>query len=194
MNKSSAEREGTRYGPATALLKDEHDLILRGLAVLEKVAARLAQGEAVAAGTVEKLVEFFRNFADRCHHGKEEAMLFPALESAGLPRDGGPTGVMCFEHEEGRACVRAIGGAAARLAKDPTAGREIVQHARQFIALLRAHIEKENNVLFVMADSILPQEAQRELFQQYDRFTEEQAGCRIADEPTALIRELEAAV
>ncbi len=188
------KKEVARYGPATALLKEEHDLILRGLAVLEKVAAHLADGQSVARETVEKLVEFFRNFADRCHHGKEEAMLFPALEAAGLPRDGGPTGVMVCEHEEGRACVRGIAGAAARLAADPAAAGEIVQHARQFISLLRAHIDKENDVLFIMADSILSPEAQKELLDRYGRFTEEQAGCRIHEEPTALIQALEAAI
>jgi len=190
----SSQSGASGYGPATALLKEEHDLILRGLAVLEKVAARLADGKPVPPGTVEKLVEFFRNFADRCHHGKEEAMLFPALEAAGLPRHGGPTGVMYTEHDEGRACVRGIAGAAARLAQDPGAAQEIVQHARQFIPLLRAHIDKENDVLFIMADSILSPEAQKDLLDRYGQFTEEQAGCRIHDEPTALIRELEAAI
>ncbi|HYB75244.1 MAG TPA: hypothetical protein VED18_17860, partial [Candidatus Sulfotelmatobacter sp.] len=68
------------------------------------------------------------------------------------------------------------------------------QHARQFVALLRAHIEKENNVLFIMADSILSPENQQALFARYAQFTEEQAGCRIHEEPMALIRELEAAV
>jgi hemerythrin-like domain-containing protein len=191
---SPAQHGDTAYGPATALLKEEHDLILRGLTVLERVAARLAEGRPVAPETLAKLVGFFRNFADRCHHGKEEAMLFPALESAGLPRDGGPTGVMCMEHEDGRACVQGIAAATARLARDPAAAQEVVQHARQFVALLRAHIEKENNVLFIMADSILSPENQQALFARYAQFTEEQAGCRIHEEPTALIRELEAAV
>ncbi len=184
----------TAYGPATALLKEEHDLILRGLSVLERAAARLAGGHPVAPETLAKLVGFFRNFADRCHHGKEEAMLFPALESAGLPRDGGPTGVMCHEHEDGRALVQGIAAATARLARDPAAAREVVQHARQFVVLLRAHIEKENNVLFIMADSILPPEDQEALFRRYAQFAEVQNGCRVHEEPAALIRELEADV
>ena len=191
---SPEQHGGTAYGPATALLKEEHDLILRGLTVLEKVAARLAGGKPVGPETLAKLVGFFRNFADRCHHGKEEAMLFPALESAGLPRDGGPTGVMCMEHEDGRACVQGIAAATARLVRDPAAAQEVVQHARQFVTLLRAHIEKENNVLFIMADSILSPEDQQALFRRYGQFTEEHAGCRIHAEPTALIRELEATV
>ena len=191
---SAVQPGSAGFGPATALLKEEHDLILRGLTVLERAAARLAEGKAVDQAVLMQLVEFFRNFADRCHHGKEEAMLFPALESAGLPREGGPTGVMYTEHEEGRACVRGIAGAAARLAKEPGAAQQIVGHARQFIPLLRAHIDKENDVLFVMADSILSPEAQRELADRYARFTDEQAGCRIHDVPTAMIRELEAAL
>jgi hemerythrin-like domain-containing protein len=56
-------------------------------------------------------VDFVRNFADRCHHAKEEENLFPRMEARGVPRDGGPIGVMLFEHEEGRAYVRAIAGA-----------------------------------------------------------------------------------
>ena len=188
------QSEGNPYGPATALLKEEHDLILRGLDVLERVARRLDDGKPVARETIEKLVGFFRTFADRCHHGKEEAMLFPALEEAGLPREGGPTGVMCYEHEVGRACVRGIAAAAARMAEDAAATGEIVQHARQFVPLLRAHIDKENDVLFVMADSILPPEDQRKLCDRYGRFTEENNACRIHEEPTAQIRELEAEV
>jgi hemerythrin-like domain-containing protein len=189
-----ARSGGAGYGPATALLKEEHDLILRGLAVLEKAASRLADSKPVAPETLLKLVYFFQKFADRCHHGKEEAMLFPALETAGLPREGGPTGVMIYEHEEGRGCVRAIAGAATRLAKEPAAAQEIVEAARTFVSLLRAHIDKENDVLFVMADSILQPEDQQALCDRYARFTEEQAGCRIHEEPTVLIEELEAAL
>jgi hemerythrin-like domain-containing protein len=191
---SASYAGGEEYGPATALLKEEHDLILRGLTVLERAANRLAEGKPVEPAILLKLVEFFRNFADRCHHGKEEAMLFPALESAGLPREGGPTGVMLCEHEEGRACVRGMAGAAARLAKEPAAAQEVVAHARQFVSLLRAHIHKENDVLFVMADSMLAPEAQRALCDRYGQFTDAEQGCRIQEEPTALILELEGAL
>jgi hemerythrin-like domain-containing protein len=80
------------------------------------------------------------------------------------------------------------------MAADAAATGEIVQHAQQFIPLLRSHIEKENHVLFVMADSILPPEEQQRLSSRYGRFADEEVGCRIHEEPTALIRALEAAL
>lgn len=51
---------------------------------------------------LEGIMEFLMVFVDKCHHGKEEDFLFPALEAAGVARDGGPIGVMLHEHERGR--------------------------------------------------------------------------------------------
>ena len=71
---------------ATDVLRREHDAILRMLEVTELVAEQLDQGEKVKPETLDGLLEFFRLFADRCHHGKEEELLFPALERKGLSR------------------------------------------------------------------------------------------------------------
>ena len=46
---------------------------------------------------LDQLFEFFGVFVDRCHHGKEEALLFPALEAVGIGNNGGPIGVMLRE-------------------------------------------------------------------------------------------------
>src|SRR3989304_1422677 len=97
---------------ATGVLRQEHDAILRMLEVAEAVARQLDRGENVPADTLAGLLEFFRLFADRCHHGKEEDLLFPLLEKKGLPRAGGPLGGMLGEHERGRPPVRRMGGAA----------------------------------------------------------------------------------
>ena len=57
---------------ATGVLRKEHDAILRMLDVTEEVARQLDRGARVAPETLAGLLEFFRLFADRCHHGKEE--------------------------------------------------------------------------------------------------------------------------
>src|SRR3990172_2858898 len=90
---------------ATGILRQEHDAILRMLEVAEAVARQLDRGEDVPAETLAGLLECFRLFADRCHHGKEEDLLFPLLEKKGLPRAGGPIGVMLGGDEDGRALV-----------------------------------------------------------------------------------------
>src|SRR3989337_494578 len=122
------------------------------LEVAEAVAIQRDRGETVPADSLSGLLEFFRLFADRCHHGKEEDLLFPLLEKKGLPRAGGPIGVMLHEHEQGRALVKqmadaaeAYGGGAAE------AGGRWAEAARGYSFLLRQHIDKEKNVLFVIA-------------------------------------------
>lgn len=90
---------------ATEELMTEHRAIERMLAVLDAAGGRLEAGERVRPDLLREAVDFVRNFADRCHHGKEEDNLFPRLEELGVRREGGPLGVMLFEHDEGRAFI-----------------------------------------------------------------------------------------
>jgi hemerythrin-like domain-containing protein len=129
---------------------DEHRVIEQVLNCLEKLADRCEAGEKLDGTSALEALEFFRNFADRCHHGKEEGHLFPLLEARGFGRQGGPTGVMLHEHEEGRRLVAAM----ARTVERDTP-REFVRHARAYVGLLREHIRKEDQCLFPMAAGIL---------------------------------------
>ena len=94
---------------ATKILNDEHRVIERVLAVLEKAAGSLEADQGVQADFFLSAAEFIKGFADGCHHRKEEGVLFPAMEAAGVPRQGGPIGVMLAEHEEGRRLTREMG-------------------------------------------------------------------------------------
>lgn len=162
---------------ATRVLRDEHDAILRMLEVTEAVARRLESGQTVPADTLGGLLEFFRLFADRLHHGKEEDLLFPLLEQKGVPREGGPVGVMLAEHEQGRALIRQMAGASTAYAEgSPEAGADWVGPARQYVELLRQHIDKENNVLFVAAEKMLSADEQGELAKQFEAVQEEKLG------------------
>lgn len=80
----------------------EQRIIERGLAALETAAKRLNAGEAPSPVIFLQAADFIRGFADGCHHKKEEGVLFPAMQSAGVPCERGPIGVMLAEHERGR--------------------------------------------------------------------------------------------
>ncbi len=141
---------------ATEELKAEHRGIERMLAIGEKAAQRLAAGAAVDGRIVEQMVDFLRTFADKCHHGKEEQQLFPAMEKAGVPRQGGPIGVMLAEHEQGRAFIRSIAERSEQYARgDRAAAAALASAIGGYVNLLRGHIYKEDNVLFPMADAVL---------------------------------------
>src|SRR5262245_27753269 len=135
---------------ATDILMDEHRVIEQVLNCLEKLADRCEAGEKPDRPTALEALDFFRHFADHCHHGKEEGHLFPLLEARGLARQGGPTGVMLHEHEDARRLVAAL---AAAVERDD--GREFVRHARAYLGLLREHIHKEDHCLFPMAAAVL---------------------------------------
>lgn len=141
---------------ATDILMAEHRVIEQVLCCLEKLAEGREAGKQFDKASAREAIDFFRHFADRCHHGKEEGHLFPLLEARGLPREGGPTGVMLHEHEEGRRLLAAMVEAL-----DSGSSDEFARPARAYVRLLREHIRKEDHCLFPMADEILsPAEAE----------------------------------
>jgi len=154
----------------TAHLREEHDVILRVLALLEQLGQELEAGGKVDYFTMAWLEDFLSTFVDRCHHGKEERYLFPMLEQHGIPREGGPLGVMLHEHDQGRALLRAMG------LKSEGKKEETVNAIRDYVALLRAHIDKENNVLFRLAEQVLPDSVQKELIQSFELSEETDVG------------------
>jgi hemerythrin-like domain-containing protein len=136
----------------------EHDVILRVLEALEKEAARVDLGALVRRDFFADAIAFVREFADGVHHRKEEGILFPRMAEAGIPNEGGPIGVMLHEHDQGRAHIRAMDQALAAAADgDGVARRTLIHETRGYVALLRAHIMKENMILFPMADRVFDQ-------------------------------------
>jgi hemerythrin-like domain-containing protein len=169
----------------TDTLRHEHDVILRALGVAEAYARRIESGEPVEDGALARLVTFFQTFADRCHHAKEEQHLFPALERRGVPVDGGPIGVMLYEHEQGRKLIRAMASGGG-----PAAAEAI----RGYALLLRAHIDKENGVLFAIAEQVLSEEDQNELATAFGGLEETVVGPGEHERLLADLDELEATV
>ena len=141
---------------ATEILIREHDLILRGIRVLEAMARLANAGTAVPAADARVIIEFIRKFADGIHHAKEEGVLFPAMQAAGIPNQGGPIGMMLTEHDEGRAAVRKMDEAVSAFGTGPAALEAFSRAAFDYSTLLSNHIFKENNVLFRMADQVIP--------------------------------------
>lgn len=177
---------------ATQLLMEEHQIILRGLGVLEALAAKAARGEPVPAHAVDALLAFFTEFADAHHHGKEEEILFPAMEEAGFPRDAGPVGVMLDEHVQGRSLISALREAAPLASGIPDARTRFAAAAGAYGQLLSAHIDKENHVLFPMADQAIGGEERRRVEEEFDAFERASAARRTLQESVVarLAREL----
>ena len=161
----------------TEELKVEHRAIKRVLHVLDRVCSAGQADEPVDLDQLEGIVEFIQIFADRCHHGKEEDLLFVAMEEAGVPRESGPIAVMLQEHVLGREYVSGMSHAVAALkVGDQTAWTDFCHNASQYVALLRQHIDKEDNILYPIADRVLTQEKQQTLSEGFDQIERERIG------------------
>ncbi len=162
---------------ATEMLMEEHRLIMRVIACLEIGANRLDATPAMRAEFFAQAADFIRGFADGCHHRKEEGILFPAMEEAGLPREGGPIAVMLADHEEARRLARALRTAAEALqAGDVNARTQVQRNALGYAALMRQHIAIENSTLFPMADQVIPAAKQAEIAEAFERVEREGIG------------------
>jgi len=170
-------------GPATADLRHEHEVILRALAVLQRLGDRLASGRPVSHATVAELVQLLRTFADRCHHGKEEDHLFPAMRAKGA---GDALPVFLEEHEEGRRYLRTLGSDAA--------SAERAAAARRYVGMLRDHIQRENEVLFPLADGLFTPAEHAALARAYGDVELQAVGPGVHDQLVATLARLEATV
>jgi len=161
----------------TEILMQEHRVIEQVLDCLEAIANKAETGEQLDEQSATQAIDFFANFADRCHHGKEENCLFPMLEQKGFSPEQGPTAVMVHEHEAGRQHVRGMTNAIDSVAAgDPTASVCFISHARAFIVLLREHIQKEDHCLFQMADQSLTEQEQAQVIDSFNRVEHEDMG------------------
>ena len=159
-------------------LTEEHEAVRLTLHVLEKISTDIDRSRKIAnSDHIDALLEFFRVFVDKCHHGKEEKLLFPALEEVGVGKEGGPIGVMLDEHRQGRELVEAMTAAMTQYHQgEATAAARFSEAAKAYIDLLKRHIEKENNVLFSIAERHLSKDTLSELKKGFDRLETDEIG------------------
>jgi len=178
-----------RSEKATELLSDEHRVIERVLAVLEKLTTRPVEN---SLDCWKKALDFFSHFADRCHHFKEEQVLFPAMEERGIPRAGGPIGMILMEHEEGRGLVRLMLAAIALMeTKNEVAKEILVDKAKAYVRLLKEHIQKEDEILFKIANDVIPADQQKALLRSFEEHEAKEIGEGVHEKYLKLVEELE---
>jgi hemerythrin-like domain-containing protein len=169
-------------GKATQDLKKEHEAILYVLQILDK----MMESDNLEAESLLRyygeVVYFLKIFADKCHHGKEENYLFKELVDKGIPNEGGPVGVMLREHAMGREYIAQMSRSLDEKSIDG-----FNSAAANYRDLLRSHIDKENNVLFMMADSVLDEQAQSILFEKFEQHEENVVGHGVHEKLHAMI-------
>ena len=162
---------------ATDVLRNEHEAVRLMLEIMGSAATGISAENKIRTADIDDMIDFLKVFVDKCHHGKEEHILFPKLEESRIPREGGPIGVMLAEHEQGRAFIRNMSSAIADYKNGAeSAALLLTENIGAYSELLRGHIDKENNILFEMADSVLSEKVQDELFDRFEELEENVIG------------------
>ncbi|MEI8063773.1 MAG: hemerythrin domain-containing protein [Verrucomicrobiota bacterium] len=161
----------------TEILSSEHRVIEQVLDCLDKIIAATKHTGKLDTASATDAINFFRTFADQCHHGKEEAHLFPAMEAKGFSRESGPTGVMLAEHTQGRDYIRQMNAVLAGVAKgDCVALQQFAEAGQKYSELLRQHIQKEDHCLFSMADQAFTAAEHAALLAKFEKVEAEEMG------------------
>jgi len=157
-------------------LVGEHRLIVEVLDCLEEAAECLDSGDDVSPEFFLDAADFVACFADKCHHAKEEGILFVAMTARDMSQDSGPVAVMLREHDEGRHYTDAFRSAAEQMKTgDASAAADVVRNVFDYVNLLREHIDKENNVLYPMAEQIIPADTMQQVDEDFQRIIAEDA-------------------
>jgi hemerythrin-like domain-containing protein len=156
-------------------LMNEHRVIERMLRVVDRACDRIEKGQEVEQELFVSAADFFKNFADKCHHSKEEKLLFEKMQERGVSGEVGPIAVMLREHQDGRVHVKRIAElSATKMSKKTKDG--LVKASRSYMDLLSKHIQKEDNILYPMANQILTKDDQEELLKGFEEVEEKVMG------------------
>jgi hemerythrin-like domain-containing protein/rubredoxin len=152
----------------------EHRLIERMVGLLDREVKRTREVNDLDPVFIDTAVDFFKTYADRTHHGKEEDILFRELRVKQLkPLDKQVMDELVQEHIYARKTVQALLDAKNRYTKgDRHALVEVQTHLGELIQLYPAHIEKEDRRFFYPAmEYFTPpeQDAMLQEFYEFDR-------------------------
>lgn len=171
---------------ATQTLQHEHEAISLGLKILTRMEQRMGTEDITDIQDLSSMTHFLKAFADTCHHGKEESIFFPALRAQDPSQTQQPVQRLLDEHAEGRRHLAAM-----QAALLPTVNiTEFHEAAKAYMQLLKRHMEKENTILFPMADRLLSSEKQSELAHAFSAYEDKVMGAGQHDALHATLKRL----
>jgi len=157
--------------PAGPLMA-EHRVIERMLAILERQLTVVAETRTVDPGLIDAATDFIRTYADRCHHGKEEDILFRRL--ADKPLDEQLAEVMAgliADHVRGRSMTRNLIEANNRYRSgDTSALGEIESGVRDLVEFYPVHIATEDRHFFKPCLQYFTEHEKQVMLADFDEF------------------------
>jgi hemerythrin-like domain-containing protein len=129
----------------------EHRLIERMIAVMRKELDRFLREKKADPQIITTFVDFVRTYADRCHHGKEEDILFRELKKKALSEEHRDTmNQLVKDHQWARQQTRDLVNATEKYgAGDEDMFLIITARLNALTEFYPQHIEKEDKRFFL---------------------------------------------
>ena len=129
----------------------EHRLIEKVIALMEKAVSLAEDKKQADPDLIQWFTYFIRNYADQCHHGKEEDILFKEIEKKQISREHKTIMDQLIEdHKWGRKTTGELVAANEKYRKgDMNAFPEIIEKMKVLIEFYPRHIEKEDRHFFI---------------------------------------------
>jgi hemerythrin-like domain-containing protein len=146
-------------------LKKEHQLILKYIGLMERYIEFSLENsnKPILLDKAEEFIGFIQKFADQFHHAKEEDLLFKYLAAPGVLTHCNPLPQMLVEHDLGRKYVQGM--------KDSLTNKDLdklIDNTRDYGKLLKEHIQKEDNILYPMAENGIADPVKNALRNEYN--------------------------
>jgi hemerythrin-like domain-containing protein len=150
----------------------EHRLIERMVKLMADERLKMGEKNDPSMGFLDEAVDFIRTFADRCHHGKEEDILFRDLGSKSLsPEHKKTMEDLVQEHAWARKTVGRLVGAKERFRQGERDGlKEIQACLKELVEFYPAHIAKEDKHFFIPCMSYFTEKEKDEMLQEFWTF------------------------
>ena len=140
------------------ILFDEHDIILDAIQTAKNL-RKIIHKQETYAQQVFALISFFRAYADKYHHYKEEEVLFPEMAKANEMLESGVIQEMLENHEDFRELIREI-----ELLTRNNQLDEAQDKLEQYVEALTDHIAVENDEVFEIAKTIFSEKEMEKLY------------------------------
>jgi len=150
----------------------EHRLIERIVPLIKDELRKISEQKRVDPRFIDTAVDFFRTYADRCHHGKEEDIFFRDLATKELdPEHKKVMNELMEEHVHARRTVGGLVNAKERYVRgDKGAIGDVVALLKELAEFYPKHIEKEDQHFFIPCMKYFTKQEKDELLKEFYEF------------------------
>ncbi len=176
----------------TDILVKEHVLIKRALDILSEARGCIETGSVPPKIFFETALDFFRSYADRFHHFKEEYIMFGMLAQKKGGSFDTEIGALRFQHDRMRGFLLNISESLSGYSEsDEFIVTNILENMASYISLLRRHIYLEDKIFFPMVDKELSEEDIKILLSQFQKESEKSNEKDFSEKCRAMVQKMQ---